>query len=612
MADLRWNPLAQTSFGDANNMFRLGMEYADKASKQFIDTSNTFMDNAQANNHAKVQQFIDSLPIDKLVGQSPAILQQAKEIVGNSFAGIDEGKLNTYLNARPTIVNAQTRDINNTNRDSNDTIYKTLKINDDIDTLSANRVAEALDYASYMDSLNSPTLSKYANTIRQGVLGEAVKNPVVGSRANAKELGLTLGKITIDNNTTEAGQRADTLAVDNAFDTYKNGTQAVDQLNFLASTAKTDEEKQAFLARASTMQTQLNTNLINMGVNPKQLQTLASKYMGYLAKEKNEAQIYKERDASIAAKNADANYQNTKAITLVAETNLNASKTEADIAKIASEIATNEGKLGNETAQTISNIKSASANTPQNVATNKYLADNNYGNALSKDSNGKVTLNTAQLNSTFSTNINKIKEVDLQERSAQAAKDMLDLTTKINKNAYAQGDDMGGGTRQAKLQKWIHSDLQQRIGRPVRADEEYKLLSALNNGTLKFNDHWVIGDDDNLDHNATKVFNDYSKQVTKDSNTKVKLKYDEDVTNLANKLGISKADVVILAGHMSMPTMVDIIPNDIKNSIMASQAKELVKQGKPKPPKTQSKVPELLKPKPKQATDMGGLSMGGR
>ena len=602
MADLRWNPLAQTNFGDANSMFRLGMDYADKASKQFIDTSNTFMDNAQANNHAKVQQFIDSLPVDKLVGQSPAILQQAKEIAGNSFAGIDVGKLNTYLNARPATVNAQTRDINNTSRDSNDTIYKTLKINDDIDTISANRAAEALDYASYMDSLNSPTLSKYANTIRQGILGEAVKNPVVGSRANAKELGLTLGKITIDNNTTEAKQKADTLGVDNAFDTYKNGTQAVDQLNFLASTAKTDKEKQAYLARASTMQTQLNTNLINMGVNPKQLQTLASKYEAYLAKEKSEAQIYKERDANIAAKNADTNYLTAKAKTIVADSNANTMKVVADIAN-------NEGKLSNETAQTTFNISSGSTNTPQNVATNKYLADNNYGNALSKDSNGKVTLNTAQLNSAFSTNINKIKEVDLQERSAQATKDMLDLTTKINKNAYAQGDDMGGGTRQAKLQKWIHNDLQERIGRPVRADEEYKLLSALNNGTLKFNDEWVIGDDDNLDHNATKIFNDYSKQVTKESNTKVKLKYDEDVTNLANKLGISKADVVILAEHMSNPSMVGIIPDDIKNSITASQAKKLVKQGNPKPPKTQTKVPEVLNPKAKQATDMDGLSM---
>lgn len=605
MADLRWNPLAQTSFGDANNMFRLGMEYADKASKQFIDTSNTFMDNAQANNHAKVQQFIDSLPVDKLVGQSPAILQQAKEIAGNSFAGIDEGKLNTYLNARPTIINAQTRDINNTNRDSNDTIYKTLKINDDIDTLSANRAAEALDYASYMDSLNSPTLSKYANTIRQGVLGEAVKNPVVGSRANAKESVLTLGKITVDNNTTEAVQKTDTLVVDNAFDTYKNGTQAVDQLNLLASTAKTDEEKKAFLARASTMQTQLNTNLINMGVNPKHLQILASKYMSYLTNEKNEAQKYKERDANIAAKNADTNYQNIKAKVIVADSNANTVKT-------ASDVANNEVKVANETAQTTFNISSGSTNTPQNVATNKYLADNNYGNVLSKDSKGKVTLNTAQLNSAFSTNINKIKEVDLQERSAQATKDMLDLNTKINKNAYAQGDDLGGGTRQAKLQKWIHNDLQERIGRPVRADEEYKLLSALNNGTLKFNDNFVIGDDDNLDHNATKIFNDYSKQVTIDSNTKVKLKYDEAVTNLANKLGISKVDVVILAGHMSNPSMVGIIPDDIKNSIMASQAKELVKQGKPNPPKTQTKVPEVLKPKPKQATDMGRLSMGGR
>lgn len=603
MADLRWNPLAQTSFGDANNMFRLGMEYADKASKQFIDTSNTFMDNAQANNHAKVQQFIDSLPVDKLVGQSPAILQQAKEIAGNSFAGIDEGKLNTYLNARPTIVNAQTRDSNNTNRDSNDTIYKTLKINDDIDTLSANRAAEALDYASYMDSLKSPTLSKYANTIRQDILGKVVKNPVVGSRANAKESGLTLGKITVDNNTTEAVQKADTLVVDNAFDTYKNGTQAVDQLNFLASTATTDEEKKAFLARASTMQTQLNTNLINMGVNPKHLQTLASKYASYLTNEKNEAQKYKEREANIAAKNADANYQNTKATTIVADSNANTAQT-------ASNIASNEVKVLNDTAQTIHNISSGSTNTPQNVATNKYLADNNYGNALSKDSNGNVALNTAQLNSAFSTNINKIKEVDLQERSAQATKDMLDLTTKINKNSYAQGDDLGGGTRQAKLQKWIHNDLQERIGRPVRADEEYKLLSALNNGTLKFNDNWVIGDDDNLDHNATKIFNDYSKQVTKDSNTKVKLKYDEAVTNLANKLGISKADVAILAGHMSMPSMVGIIPDDIKNSIMASQAKKLVKQGNPNPPKTKTKVPEVLKPKAKQAINIGGLSMG--
>ena len=605
MADLRWNPLAQTSFGDANNMFRLGMEYADKASKQFIDTSNTFMDNAQANNHAKVQQFIDSLPVDKLVGQSPAILQQAKEIAGNSFAGIDEGKLNTYLNARPTIVNAQTRDINNTNRDSNDTIYKALKTNDDIDTLSANRAAEALDYASYMDSLNSPTLSKYANTIRQGILGEAVKNPVVGSRANAKESGLTLGKITVGNNTTEAVQKTDTLVVDNAFDTYKNGTQEVDQLNFLASTAKTEKEKQAYVARASTMQTQLNTNLSNMGVNPKQLQTLASKYASYLTNEKNEAQKYKEREASIADKNADANYLNTKATTMVADTNINALKT-------AAAIANDEGKLANETAQITYSISSGSTNTPQNVATNKYLANNNYGNALYKDSNGKVNLNTAQLNSAFSTNINKIKEVDLQERSAQATKDMLDLTTKLNKNAYAQGDDLGGGTRQAKLQKWIHNDLKERIGRPVRADEEYKLLSALNNGTLKFNDNWVTGDDDNLDHNATKIFNDYSKQVTIDSNTKVKLKYDEDVTNLANKLGISKADVVILAGHMSMPTMVGVIPDDIKYSIIASQAKELAKQGKPNPPKTQSKVPELLKPRPEQATDMRGLSMGGR
>ena len=574
MADIRWNPMPRADFGDAVSLLRLANDTGNNTVVKIGDTLNQFAQNAQTNNNAKVQQYIDNLPIDQVVNNTPAILQQAHAITGNSFAGLDDGVINNYIQARPAILNQRQRDANNTALDNADTQLKFVKTNDDINAIDSVKLAKGLQ-AAYSVGQTNPTQTKQMLSVLDPIL-----NTLSPDRLYDVGLNKTNYTLTDLTNTNKIGTLKDegtNRVITNAIPVVTQYNQGEDLLKSKLAGAKTEKDKAEIGKQLLVFQASKNKALEKLGVTSNMIPALNQKATEYGIEQRTKTTKIDNVASQTKVNNANAGFTGAKTKEVMEEIPYIKALKEMELNKGAAQITNDRQKVANDTATVKLKAQEIAKNDPKAKAQREALAKTKYaGMPLTlKDNTGNSVINKNGIIGGLSTSINEAKQSVIDGKNGLARKNMSTTIASLEKDSYATGDDWASN-RLEKLSNWFN-EVSDKTGVPLQDHEKEYLLSNLRmGGQLKFNEFFSLGD--GIDSKATKLLNDYRNQVNKEMDTKAKLAVDSDVTAIAGGLGIGKADVINQVGLMGDSNMYNYIPDDVKNTLSSNNAKTLVSQ----------------------------------